>query len=111
CRLGRWECRNKSYKYTLSMCGDGRPVRVDWPADRAAPASPGWDSKKRTSLEDRTQRRPRAGNTERLGGGRNLTHSIVQDLGRAIVTGAYSQGRPFPYESELCAQYEASRPV
>lgn len=44
-------------------------------------------------------------------GGGNLTHSIAQDLGRAIVTGVYSEGRPFPYESELCAQYQASRPV
>lgn len=43
--------------------------------------------------------------------GRNLTHSIVQDLGRAIVTGAYSSSRPFPYESELCTQYGVSRPV
>jgi DNA-binding FadR family transcriptional regulator len=62
-------------------------------------------------LEDSTQRRVRPRNPEFGAGGRNLTHSIAQDLGRAIVTGVYSEGRPFPYESELCAQYDASRPV
>lgn len=44
-------------------------------------------------------------------GGRNLTHSIVQDLGQAIVTGVYSQDKPFPYEGELCVEYGVSRPV
>lgn len=48
--------------------------------------------------------------TDRLDG-KNLTHSIVQDLGTAIVTGVYSDKRPFPIESELCRQYQASRPV
>lgn len=43
--------------------------------------------------------------------GKNLTHRIVQDLGKAIVTGVYSDKRPFPIESELCLQYQASRPV
>lgn len=43
--------------------------------------------------------------------GKNLTHSIVQDLGKAIVTGIYSDKRPFPIESELCEHYQASRPV
>lgn len=43
--------------------------------------------------------------------GRNLTRSIVQDLGRAIVTGVYGDDNPFPYESELCTQYGVSRPV
>ena len=43
--------------------------------------------------------------------GKNLTHSIVQELGTAIVTGVYSDKHPFPIESELCLQYQASRPV
>lgn len=48
--------------------------------------------------------------TDRLDG-KNLTHSIVHDLGQAIVTGVYSDKRPFPTESELCQQYHVSRPV
>lgn len=52
----------------------------------------------------------RAQRTRFSADGRNLTHSIVQDLGRAIVTGAYAESA-FPYESELCVQYGASRPV
>jgi DNA-binding FadR family transcriptional regulator len=44
-------------------------------------------------------------------GGRNLTYSIVQDLGVAIVTGAYSSTKPFPVEAELCNRYSASRSV
>lgn len=43
--------------------------------------------------------------------GRNLTASIVNDLGRAIVTESYSTGRAFPTEAELCLRYGASRPV
>src|SRR5450755_4921679 len=41
--------------------------------------------------------------------GNNLTYSIVQDLGTAIVTGTYSVTNPFPVEAELCRQYGASR--
>jgi DNA-binding FadR family transcriptional regulator len=41
--------------------------------------------------------------------GNNLTYSIVQDLGTAIVTGTYSVSNPFPVEAELCRQYGASR--
>lgn len=48
--------------------------------------------------------------TDRLVG-KNLTHRIVQDLGTAIVTGVYSDKHPFPIESELCRQYQVSRPV
>ena len=44
-------------------------------------------------------------------GGRNLTYSIVQDLGVAIVTGVYSPTNPFPVEADLCRQYGASRSV
>jgi len=40
----------------------------------------------------------------------NLTHSIVDDLGIAIVTGKYTD-RPFPREVELSAQYQAARTV
>ncbi|HET8611482.1 MAG TPA: FadR/GntR family transcriptional regulator [Sphingomonas sp.] len=43
--------------------------------------------------------------------GHNLTRSIVADLGRAIVTGDYRHGDPFPKEAELCVQYGASRTV
>ena len=43
--------------------------------------------------------------------GQNLTHSIVQNLGGAIVTGTYSVKKPFPVEAELCKQYGASRSV
>ena len=41
--------------------------------------------------------------------GQNLTSSIVQDLGVAIVTGTYSDRNPFPVEAKLCRQYGASR--
>ena len=44
-------------------------------------------------------------------GGRNLTYSIVQDLGVSIVTGTYSSTNPFPVEADLCTQYGASRSV
>src|SRR5215469_13024195 len=43
--------------------------------------------------------------------GQNLTHSIVQNLGIAIVTGNYSVKKPFPVEAELCKHYGASRSV
>lgn len=43
--------------------------------------------------------------------GQNLTHSIAQDLGIAIVTGRYSERNPFPVEADLCQQYDASRSV
>lgn len=42
---------------------------------------------------------------------RNLTASIVNDLGLAIVTQTYRPGQPFPTEAELCLRYDASRPV
>lgn len=43
--------------------------------------------------------------------GRNLTHSIVQDLGAQIVTRVFTADNPFPVEGELCRQYGVSRPV
>jgi DNA-binding FadR family transcriptional regulator len=41
----------------------------------------------------------------------NLTHQIVQDLGKAIVTGKYSDKQDFPIESEICKRYDASRSI
>jgi DNA-binding FadR family transcriptional regulator len=43
--------------------------------------------------------------------GQNLTTSIVQDLGIAIVTGKYTETNPFPVESDLCKQFKVSRSV
>lgn len=43
--------------------------------------------------------------------GQNLTYSIVQKLGVAIVTGKYSDKNPFPVEADLCKQLGASRSV
>ncbi len=42
--------------------------------------------------------------------GRNLTYGMLDELGRAIVTGHYD-GRPFPTEAELATQYAVSRSV
>jgi DNA-binding FadR family transcriptional regulator len=41
----------------------------------------------------------------------NLTTSIVNELGIAIVTGAYSEQNPFPVEAELSKQFGVSRSV
>jgi DNA-binding FadR family transcriptional regulator len=43
--------------------------------------------------------------------GQNLTHSIANSLGVAIVTSVYSADNPIPIEAELCRQYGASRSV
>jgi DNA-binding FadR family transcriptional regulator len=43
--------------------------------------------------------------------GQNLTHTVANSLGAAIVTGVYSADNPIPIEAELCRQYEASRSV
>jgi len=43
--------------------------------------------------------------------GQNLTYSIANQIGIAIVTGVYSADNPIPIEAELCRQYDASRPV
>src|SRR5665213_2399670 len=45
------------------------------------------------------------------GRGQNLTYSIAEDLGVAIVTGTYSDANPFPVEGELCKQYGVSRSI
>jgi DNA-binding FadR family transcriptional regulator len=43
--------------------------------------------------------------------GQNLTYSIANNLGVAIVTGVYSADNPIPIEAELCRQYSVSRSV
>ena len=45
---------------------------------------------------------------ERLAG-QNLTQSIVERLGQAIVSGKYSDATRFPTEAEICEIYGASR--
>ncbi len=42
--------------------------------------------------------------------GRNLTHGMLDALGRAIVTGAFN-GKTFPTESDLAHTYDVSRSV
>jgi DNA-binding FadR family transcriptional regulator len=42
--------------------------------------------------------------------GRNLTFGLLDNLGRAIVTGRY-ENLPFPTEAELCKQHGVSRTV
>jgi DNA-binding FadR family transcriptional regulator len=44
------------------------------------------------------------------GGSRNLTFGMLEELGRAIVTGKYDKER-FPTEDELTARYAVSRTV
>lgn len=39
----------------------------------------------------------------------NLTFGILEDIGQAVVTGAYGEDVPFPIEAELCKRYGASR--
>ena len=43
--------------------------------------------------------------------GQNLTYSIADNIGIAIITGAYSKENPIPIEANLCKKYGASRPV
>ena len=43
--------------------------------------------------------------------GQNLTHSIANQIGIAVVTGVYSAENPIPIEADLCREYDASRPV
>ena len=43
--------------------------------------------------------------------GQNLTHSVANSLGIAIVTGVYSAKNPMPIEAVLCKQFNASRSV
>lgn len=42
---------------------------------------------------------------------RSLTHTLVEELGQAIVQGHYTEDNPFPTEAELCEQYEVSRSI
>jgi DNA-binding FadR family transcriptional regulator len=46
----------------------------------------------------------------RLQAGQNLTYTMLDALGRAIVTGRY-ENRPFPTEAELARQHAVSRSV
>ena len=55
--------------------------------------------------------RPKKASSRLADRGGNLTYSIVQDLGIAIVTGVYAGPKGFPVESELCKHYGASRSV
>lgn len=41
----------------------------------------------------------------------SLTQQVVQELGIAIVTGKFSDDKPFPTESEICEQFGASRSI
>ncbi len=50
------------------------------------------------------------GKTERKSLGRNLTYSMLDQLGRDIVTGRFD-ARPFPTEAELATQFAVSRSV
>jgi DNA-binding FadR family transcriptional regulator len=43
--------------------------------------------------------------------GQNITHTIANDMGIAIVTGLYPADHPMQIEAELCAKYKASRSV
>lgn len=43
--------------------------------------------------------------------GNNITYKIVQSLGRKIVCGDFSRSEPLPSETQLCADYGASRTV
>jgi len=42
---------------------------------------------------------------------KNLTRTIVDDLGKAIVTQRYEVGSALPFEADLCESYTASRPI
>jgi len=42
---------------------------------------------------------------------KSLTHSLVEELGQAIVCGMYDEQNPFPIEAELCKQYQVSRSI
>ena len=52
----------------------------------------------------------RGGGRSRAASARNLTFSMLDELGKAIVTGAYEEAR-FPTEAELAVQHKVSRSV
>ena len=60
-------------------------------------------------MNKRPTLKPTHRNRERSLG--SLTQQIVEDLGIAIVTGKYSEDKPFPIESEICETYGASRSI
>jgi DNA-binding FadR family transcriptional regulator len=41
----------------------------------------------------------------------NLTFSVANQIGIAIITGVYSADNPIPIEAQLCREYGVSRPV
>lgn len=43
--------------------------------------------------------------------GQNLTYTVANSIGTAIVTAVYTADNPIPIEAELCRQYGASRSV
>jgi DNA-binding FadR family transcriptional regulator len=43
--------------------------------------------------------------------GQNLTYTVANSIGAAIVTAVYSADNPIPIEAELCRRYGASRSV
>lgn len=73
------------------------------------PRNPGADARKRAKLRVATSATGRSVPSHPPT--QNLTTSIVNDLGIAIVTGKYSDQNPFPVEGELCKQYRVSRSV
>lgn len=49
--------------------------------------------------------------TSRADDSLNLTRTIVDQLGKAIVTQQYKVGNPLPFEANLCETFGASRPI
>ena len=66
-----------------------------------------WGGTMRSQPDTDDQPQPEAMRTSL---GRNLTHGMLDTLGRAIVTGAYD-GKRFPTESDLTIQHGVSRSV
>lgn len=75
----------------------------------SSPRNPGVGARKRAKLRVATAATGRSVPSHPPT--QNLTTSIVNDLGIAIVTGKYSDQNPFPVEGELCKQYRVSRSV
>jgi len=62
-------------------------------------------------VKTETAERPAYSSQNRARSYGSLTQRIVQELGIAIVTGEFAEGKPFPIESEICARYGASRSI
>lgn len=50
-------------------------------------------------------------NAQMIESTKNLTRTIVDDLGKAVVTQRFKVGAPLPFEADLCKEYHASRPI